>query len=55
MLYMPRVLVLHEVLLALPEHFEDDGWDEWLIPEFRDGREDGFEVEDDGAGEGQAA
>ncbi len=55
MLNMPRILILHEILLAFVEHLINDGGDKWLVAELRDWGEQGFEVEDDGAGKGEAA
>ena len=46
---MPRVLVLHEILLALLQHLEQQTRHVRLVAELADGGEDGGEVEDDGA------
>src|SRR5882757_6452756 len=52
---MPRVLVLHEILLALLQHLEHQTWDIRLVAEVRYGREECFKVEDDASGQRQAA
>lgn len=55
MLDVPRVLVLHHVALTLSQHLGAQGGHVGLVAEFRNGREERFEVEDDGAAEGHAA
>lgn len=54
MLHMPRVLVPHDLGLALPEHLQQQRRHVGLVPELGDWREERFEVEDHGAGEGEA-
>ena len=55
MLDMPRVLVPHDLGLALPQHLQQQRGHVGLVPELADRREERFEVEDYGAGEGEAA
>ena len=55
MFHMPRILVLHEIFLPLADDLEDQAGDVGFVAKFCEWREDGFEVEDDAAGEGQAA
>lgn len=54
-LHMPRVLVLHQAPLALPEHPCHERRHVRFVAELLDGREERLEVEDDGAAEGQPA
>ena len=52
---MPRILVLHHRPLPLPQHLGYQRRHVRLVAKLLDGREERFEVEDDGAAEGQAA
>ena len=54
MLHMPRALVAHQPLLALFQNLGHQRRDIGIVAEFRHRREERFEIEDDGAGEGQA-
>ena len=54
MLHMPRALVAHQPLLAFFQDLGHQRRDIRFVAEFRHGREERFEIEDDGAGEGQA-
>lgn len=51
---MPGILVLHHILLPLLEHLRNQRWDVWFSLELLDRREQGFEVEDDSARDGEA-
>lgn len=55
MLHMPRILILHNLLLTLAEDLQQQGGDVGFVAEGGDGGEERFEVEDDRAGEGEAA
>ncbi len=55
MLDVPRILILHQRLFSLPKHLAAQRRHIGLVAEFFEGREERFEVEDDGAGEGEAA
>ncbi len=55
MFHMPRIFILHQGPLPLPQHLEHQRRHIRFVSELLDGREERFEVEDDGAAEGQAA
>ena len=55
MLRVPGILILENILLALLQDLRYERRDEGLVGELAHGREERLEVEDDGAGEGQAA
>ena len=55
MLHVPRALVRHDLPLSLPQHLGDELGHARLGAELLDRREERFEVEDDGAAEGEAA
>ena len=55
MLNMPGALVPHQTVLTLLQQLSHERRNIRLVAELRDGSEEGLEVEDDGAGEGQAA
>lgn len=55
MLHMPRILILHDLGLALPEDLEQEGGHVRFVPELGHGREERFEIEDYGAREREAA
>lgn len=52
---VPRTLVLHQALLAFLQYSRQQGGHVGFVAELGHGREERFEVEDDGAAEGQAA
>src|SRR5271163_5255052 len=54
-LHMPCVLVRHNVFLAVLQHLQDDAGHVGLVAELGHLREERLEVEDDGAGEWEAA
>lgn len=51
---MPGILVLHHILLPLLEHLRNQRRDVCFSLELLDRREQGFEVEDDSARDGEA-
>lgn len=51
----PRPLILQQLPLPLPQHPPNQPGHARLVTEFGDRREERFEVEDDGGGEGKAA
>lgn len=55
MLHVPRALVLHERLLPVPEDLGEQRRHVRFGPEVVERGEERLEVEDDGAGEGEAA
>lgn len=55
MFHMPRIFILHQRPLPLPQHLQTQRRDIRFVSEFLDGREQRFEIEDDGTGEGEAA
>jgi len=55
MLHMPRILIFHQVLLPLPQHLRTQCRYVRFVAEILDGREERLEIEDDGAGKGEAA
>ena len=55
MLHVPRALILHQRPLPLLEHLGHQRRHVGFGPKLFDGREEGFEIEDDGAAQGQAA
>lgn len=55
MFHMPRILILHQRLLALPQHLQTQRRHIRFGSKILERREERFEIEDDGAGEGEAA
>lgn len=55
MLYMPRTLILHEILLSAPQNLGNQRRDLGFISEFLDWSEQRLEVEDDGSGDGETS
>ena len=47
MLNVPRILILHDVLLAFLEDLGEERRNTWFVSEFRDGSEERLVVEDD--------
>lgn len=52
---MPRPFIVQQILLPLLHIFSNKRRHTRFITELRDRREQGFKVEDDGCGEGEAA
>ena len=55
MLYMPCVLIIHDAFLTFFQDFQQEGRDIGFGTEVGDRGEERLEVEDYGAGEGEAA
>ena len=51
---MPRILVLHNFPLPFLQHLRNESGDVCFLSEFLNGSEECFEVENDGAGKGEA-